>query len=255
MRLAAHKETGATLLAAINRGTQAEHHPHLRAGLVVTAVAGVSTEGISYADVLGMVKSGNRPLTITLAAMSDISKKSPAVATQPIWAYRTGDPEPEPEPELVLELEPELEPMPAEEVVQVEVEQRVVSNHRRRLIAIYEAHSPSKLKDVEELLQEWNGEEDELLAAVEAKYAAHRRAEVDDGPFDDWPIVVPEDAKVEQSRVDVGGGLGARAVSAQLDSLRALDKPPRCLCEFFVRGERFLGYWRFGVMGFLLLEW
>jgi hypothetical protein len=70
MRLTVHEETGAVLLAAINKGTQAEQHPQLRAGLVVTAVAGVSTEGKPDADVLGMLQAGGRPLTVTFAAVT-----------------------------------------------------------------------------------------------------------------------------------------------------------------------------------------
>jgi membrane-associated protease RseP (regulator of RpoE activity) len=84
MKLVAHKETGGMVLAGVNPGTQAEQHPQLRAGLVVTSVAGVSAVGKPYVNVLGMIKAGGRPLTMTFAAgtYSKASRTVQHVATR-----------------------------------------------------------------------------------------------------------------------------------------------------------------------------
>eukprot|EP01043_Picozoa_sp_COSAG02_P012919 COSAG02_NODE_509_length_20882_cov_71.811914_5_plen_467_part_00 len=45
-----------------------------------------------------------------------------------------------------------------------------ITGIRKRLVGIYAEHNPRKLDDVDALLEEWAGEEDKLLANVEAKY-------------------------------------------------------------------------------------
>jgi hypothetical protein len=48
---------------------------------------------------------------------------------------------------------------------------------RQRLVEIYTQHKPRKLQDLDELLGEWVGKEEVLLAKVEAKYLASSQQE------------------------------------------------------------------------------
>lgn len=43
-------------------------------------------------------------------------------------------------------------------------------NHRTSILSIYAEYNPRKVRDVDRLLAEWDGEEDQLLACIEAKY-------------------------------------------------------------------------------------
>ena len=52
----------------IKPGTQAEQHPQLRAGLVVTSVNGTSTVGMALRQILELSKASGRPLVMTFAA-------------------------------------------------------------------------------------------------------------------------------------------------------------------------------------------
>jgi hypothetical protein len=72
---------GQVQLLAVNPGTQAERHPQLRPGLVLTTVAGQSVRGLSYTDVLGMVKCASRPLTLGFTRV-DSQGAVPAAATE-----------------------------------------------------------------------------------------------------------------------------------------------------------------------------
>ena len=47
---------------------------------------------------------------------------------------------------------------------------RHASEVRRQLLAIYSEHNPAKLGDVDGLVAEWAGQEELLLAKVQAKY-------------------------------------------------------------------------------------
>ena len=51
----------------MNPGTQAERHSQLSAGLILQSVAGASVAGKGYQEVLGMIKAGGRPLSMTFA--------------------------------------------------------------------------------------------------------------------------------------------------------------------------------------------
>ena len=53
-----------------------------------------------------------------------------------------------------------------------------VAGIRKRLVGIYAEHNPRKLDDVDALLNEWTGEEDKLLANVEAKYGLNTPLEL-----------------------------------------------------------------------------
>lgn len=62
------KRTGAVQLLQVNPGTQAEDHSQLQPGLILQSVGGASVSGKSYQDVLGMLKAGGRPLTLSFFA-------------------------------------------------------------------------------------------------------------------------------------------------------------------------------------------
>ena len=46
----------------------------------------------------------------------------------------------------------------------------VQTKYREILLAVYKTHNPAKLKDVEVILKEWAGKEEELIANLEARY-------------------------------------------------------------------------------------
>jgi len=60
----------------IKPGTQAEQHPQLRAGLVVTSVNGTSTVGMALRQILELSKASGRPLVMTFAAAAPAKPKS-----------------------------------------------------------------------------------------------------------------------------------------------------------------------------------
>ena len=69
LKFAPKKQTGAVEVIAINEGTQATRHPQLRPGLILTAVAGTSTAGLSYRRVIDLVRSlPGRPLQCSFSA-------------------------------------------------------------------------------------------------------------------------------------------------------------------------------------------
>eukprot|EP01043_Picozoa_sp_COSAG02_P041284 COSAG02_NODE_3409_length_6790_cov_149.811239_5_plen_473_part_01 len=69
LKFAPKKQTGAVEVIAINQGTQATRHPQLRPGLILTAVAGTSTAGLSYKRVIDLVRSlPGRPLRCSFSA-------------------------------------------------------------------------------------------------------------------------------------------------------------------------------------------
>lgn len=64
LKFTPNNRTGAVELLAVNPGTQAERHAALHGGMVLATVAEVSVAGKSYQEVLGMLKTGGRPLTL-----------------------------------------------------------------------------------------------------------------------------------------------------------------------------------------------
>jgi hypothetical protein len=69
LRLSANAQTGKIEVLHVNPGTQAEHHPELRAGLALQSVGGVSVAGKDYEEVLGMISviGPRRPLAMGFA--------------------------------------------------------------------------------------------------------------------------------------------------------------------------------------------
>jgi hypothetical protein len=65
LKFTPNKQTGDVELLQVNPGTQAERHPQLAAGLILQNVAGASVVGKSYQEVLGMIKAGGRPISMT----------------------------------------------------------------------------------------------------------------------------------------------------------------------------------------------
>ena len=65
MKLNDHEGTGQPRVVAINAGTQAEHHPQLKPGLLITRVGTTSIAGgMAYKSVLGLLKAAGRPCTL-----------------------------------------------------------------------------------------------------------------------------------------------------------------------------------------------
>ena len=52
-----------------------------------------------------------------------------------------------------------------------------LSSIRTRIQSIYQEHNPRKIADIDALLMEWQGDENKLLAQVEAKYTSTTRSE------------------------------------------------------------------------------
>ena len=73
---------GQVSVLGINPGTQGQRHAQLRPGLVIVAVAGASTRGKGYKEVLGMIKAGGRPVKISFESGAG-SPAKPAVVQQP----------------------------------------------------------------------------------------------------------------------------------------------------------------------------
>ena len=58
-----------------------------------------------------------------------------------------------------------------------------VAEVRRQIVAIYQAHQPRKLPDVDALMAEWAGDEHELLASIRKKWVpAELEPEPEPGP-------------------------------------------------------------------------
>ena len=70
--------TGPVEVSKVNPGTQATRHASLTSGLLMLAVAGVSLDGKTYDEVMAMVKTCARPVTICF--------KRPTPAEQALWA-------------------------------------------------------------------------------------------------------------------------------------------------------------------------
>eukprot|EP01046_Picozoa_sp_COSAG06_P013585 COSAG06_NODE_825_length_12067_cov_4.396975_9_plen_1674_part_00 len=88
LKLTPNKQTGKIELLQVNPGTQAERHSQLSAGLILQSVAGASVAGKGYQEVLGMIKAGGRPLSMTFApggtvATSPRASKKPAPRQPP----------------------------------------------------------------------------------------------------------------------------------------------------------------------------
>ena len=76
LALVENAETGAVHLHGTNSGTQADRHRHvLRPGRMrLSAIAGTSVEGMSYRDVLDLIKRSARPLEIMFVDIVDIAE-------------------------------------------------------------------------------------------------------------------------------------------------------------------------------------
>jgi hypothetical protein len=83
LKFAANKRTGEVELLQVNPGTQAARHPQLAAGLIVQSVAGASVAGKGYRQVLGMIKAGGRPVSMTFVhGSTSPAQKRSATAQQ-----------------------------------------------------------------------------------------------------------------------------------------------------------------------------
>eukprot|EP01044_Picomonas_judraskeda_P001193 COSAG03_NODE_66_length_15090_cov_6.646455_1_plen_574_part_10 len=67
LKFTPNKQTGNIELLQVNPGTQAEKHSQLSAGLILRSVGGSSVAGKNYQEVLGMIKAGGRPLSMTFS--------------------------------------------------------------------------------------------------------------------------------------------------------------------------------------------
>eukprot|EP01048_Picozoa_sp_COSAG05_P018426 COSAG05_NODE_2691_length_2766_cov_3.328084_3_plen_354_part_00 len=164
--------------------SQASKHPELKVGLRVVEVAGQAVLGKSLDSVFDLIISHpERPLTFGFALASDsapVPDSGPAPDSAPDPAF---GPAPEPAPDLCPGPAPEPAPEPASEpepepecegngVVPVEEGIPPELDVRARLQKIYTEHCPRKVQDIDKLLEEHAGKEEELLAKVEAKYLA-----------------------------------------------------------------------------------
>ena len=81
LKFTPNKQTGNFELLAVNPGTQAEKHSQLSAGLIVRSVGGSSVAGKNYEEVLGMIKAGGRPLSMTFSPGGTVANSSRAPKT------------------------------------------------------------------------------------------------------------------------------------------------------------------------------
>lgn len=95
------------------------------------------------------------------ATVAELSKRARAKKNVMNWARRL-------QKEWV-KCEPELTEQTSQALALLKGE-LPYSFYRRRLCIFYEEHNPAKLNIVDELLQRWEGKEDELLKAVVDKY-------------------------------------------------------------------------------------
>ena len=79
MRFTPNQLTGAVEVLGILPGKQALRHPQVKVGMMLTALGGTSVAGMTYADVIAMVKIQGRPLTMVFAAGSS-APSTPAAA-------------------------------------------------------------------------------------------------------------------------------------------------------------------------------
>ena len=87
LKLQPNKRTGQAEVLGMNQGTQATQHPQISVGIFIDSVAGVSVAGQTYQGVLGMIKKGGRPLTMTF--VPGVQKPRPAMVS-PKAAGRPG---------------------------------------------------------------------------------------------------------------------------------------------------------------------
>ena len=80
LKFTPNKQTRNVEVLAINKGTQAERHPELRPGLVLTEVDGESVVGIGYPPTLALIKKAGRPVTLRFTTGGTVAA---AVATEP----------------------------------------------------------------------------------------------------------------------------------------------------------------------------
>jgi hypothetical protein len=135
-----------TFIKTVHPDTQATNHEHLKAGLVVCRVADVDVVGRGVDDVFDAIGANSvRPLTMAfddpLPSADDAPTKegAPAADEQDSSADDVGA-------------------------------SAASSANRARLIEIYTEHKPRKVQDVDQLLREWVGREEQLVARVERKY-------------------------------------------------------------------------------------
>ena len=74
LRFTPNSVTGNTELLSVNPGTQAESHPELKPGMILTAVDGRQTRGLSYPQTLEAIKTAGRPLPLTFVPGGSISQ-------------------------------------------------------------------------------------------------------------------------------------------------------------------------------------
>ncbi len=74
--------TGRAKVVKVNAGSQGEQHPQA-VGMLVKSVAGTDVSGMSYKEVLGMLKSKakERPLTLCFEAVPQVSVPAAAAAS------------------------------------------------------------------------------------------------------------------------------------------------------------------------------
>ena len=80
LKFTPNKQTKNVEVLAINPGTQAERHPQLRPGLVLTEVGGESVTGIGYPPTLALIKKAGRPVTLRFTSGGTVAS---AVASSP----------------------------------------------------------------------------------------------------------------------------------------------------------------------------
>merc|ERR1711969_101362 len=75
-----------------------------------------------------------------------------------------------------------------------------VAEVRRQIVAIYQAHQPRKLPDVDALMAEWAGDEHVLLASIRKKWVpAELEPEPEPGPREPGPGPGPEPGEPESA--------------------------------------------------------
>eukprot|EP01044_Picomonas_judraskeda_P004831 COSAG03_NODE_434_length_7933_cov_12.379755_7_plen_727_part_00 len=83
LKFTPNKQTGHVEVLAINPGTQAERHPELRPGLVLTEVDGQSVVGIGYPPTLALIKKAGRPVTLRFTPGGTVAAAVAATPADP----------------------------------------------------------------------------------------------------------------------------------------------------------------------------
>eukprot|EP01045_Picozoa_sp_COSAG04_P046698 COSAG04_NODE_17064_length_480_cov_0.947507_2_plen_132_part_01 len=79
-----------------------------------------------------------------------------------------------------------------------------VAEVRRQIIAIYQAHQPRKLPDVDALMAEWAGDEHVLLASIRKKWVpAELEPEPEPGPREPGPGPEPGEPESAEREEDM----------------------------------------------------